>query len=147
KYLAAAGGSPGRFGELQVWDVGRKHLKMSVSITYDTLYGVSWSPDGSKIAFGCADNTVRAVNAADGKQILYQGAHNDWVLGTAFSKDGRFLASVCRDGTMKLTEVETQRFIDNITSITPGALKGGLTTVALDPVKRDQKVKVDAVGI
>ena len=27
---------------------------------------------------------------------------------------------------MKLTEVATQRFIDNITSITPGALKGGL---------------------
>jgi WD40 repeat protein len=146
-YLAVAGGSPGRFGELQVWDVGRKKLKMSRSITYDTLYGVSWAPDGSKIAFGCGDNTVRAIDVSDGKEILYQGAHNDWVLGTAFSKDGRFLASVCRDGTMKLTEVETQRFIDNVTSITPGALKGGLTTVALNPVKRDQKVKTDAVGI
>jgi WD40 repeat protein len=33
----------------------------------------------------------------------------------------------------KLTEVETQRFIDNISSITPGALRGGLQSVALRP--------------
>jgi hypothetical protein len=41
--------------------------------------------------------------------------------------------------TAKLTEVATQRFIDNITSITPGALKGGLTAVARHP-KRDEIV-------
>jgi WD40 repeat protein len=146
-YLAVAGGSPGRFGELQIWDVAKKRLKQSQSITFDTLYGVSWSHDSTKIAFGCTDNTVRAIDVADGKQILYQGAHNDWVLGTTFSKDSTFLASICRDGTMKLTEVATQRFIDNITSITPGVLKGGLSAVARDPVQRDQKVKVDAVGI
>ena len=36
---------------------------------------------------------------------------------------------------MKLTEVGTQRFVDNITSITPGALKGGLMTVTRHPKK------------
>ena len=36
---------------------------------------------------------------------------------------------------MKLTEVATQRFVDNITSITPGALKGGLMAVARHPKK------------
>ncbi len=146
-YLAVAGGSPGRFGELQIWDVGRKRLKQSQSITFDTLYGVSWSGDGTKVAFGCADNTLRAIDAATGKQVLFQGAHSDWVLGTAFSKDSRFVTSVSRDGSMKLTEVATQRFIDNITSITPGALKGGLLAVARDPVQRDQKVNTSAPGI
>jgi WD40 repeat protein len=145
--LAAAGGSPGRFGELQIWDVAKKKLKASQSITFDTIYGLSWSPDGTKIAFGCSDNSVRAVDVVTGKQILYQGAHSEWVLGTVFSKDSKFLASISRDGTVKLTEVATQRFIDNVTSITPGALKGGLLAVARDPVKREQKVKVDAVGI
>ena len=52
----------------------KKKLKLSRSVTFDTLYGVSWSPDGTKIAFGCADNTVRAIDAATGKQVLYQGA-------------------------------------------------------------------------
>ena len=30
---------------------------LSVPVTFDTVYGASWSPDGTKIAFGCADNT------------------------------------------------------------------------------------------
>jgi len=133
KQLAVAGGSPGRFGEIQIWDVAKKKLTQSIPTTYDTVYGVSWSPDGSKIAFGCADNTLRAIDVSSGKQVLYQGAHTDWVLGTAFSRDGLFLASISRDRSMKLTEVGTQRFIDNITSITPGALKGGLQTMNLRP--------------
>ena len=70
----------------------------------------------------------------------------DWVVDTAFSQDGEHLISVSRDMTMKLTEVPTQRFIDNVTSITPGALKGGLLAVALRPPKdpkRMQKVPPD----
>src|SRR5262249_7104801 len=44
--------------------------------------------------------------------------------------------------SMKLTEVATQRFIDNITSITPGALKGGLIAVDRRPQKYQTMAKV-----
>lgn len=142
KLLAMAGGSPCRFGEIQVWEVERKKLKMAVTVTNDTVYGVSWSHDGTKLAFGCADNTLRAIESATGKQILYQGAHSDWVLGTIFSRESEFVASVSRDRSMKLTEVATQRFIDNVTSITPGALKGGLLAVARRPIAEKKMSKV-----
>ncbi len=135
KSLAVTGGSPGRMGEVQVWDVESRKLKYSLPVTYDTVYGASWSGDGTKIAFGCADNTLRAIDAATGKQILFQGAHSDWVLDTVFSKEGTHLISVSRDRSMKLVEVATQRFVDNITSITPGALKGGLDAVDRHPAK------------
>ena len=143
KTLAVTGGDPGRLGEIQLWDVAKKKLKMSVPMTYDTVNGVSWSPDNSKIAFGCNDNTVRAIDANTGQQVLYQGAHNDWVLDTTFSLDGAYVVSVSRDRAMKLTEVATQRFIDNVTSITPGALKGGLAAVSLRPSKERRMVKRD----
>lgn len=120
KWLAVTGGSPGRFGEVQIGDVADRKLRLSVNIGYDTLYGASWSPDGKMIAFGCADNTVRAIDAKTGKQILQQGAHSDWVLDTVFSADGSHLISVSRDRSTKLTEVATGRFVDNVTSITPG---------------------------
>ncbi|MCS7167704.1 MAG: c-type cytochrome domain-containing protein [Gemmatales bacterium] len=189
RYLAASGGTPGQFGEVQVWELRQEtrdlslwvtalthwtggtlavplpgasrvacstavaldlprdlgvvptgilrgyKLRLAVPVSYDTVYGVSWSPDGKLLAFGCADNSLRAIEVATGKQVLYQGAHEDWVLDTAFSTDGSHLVSVSRDMSMKLTEVATQRFVDNITSITPGALKGGLATVARHPTK------------
>jgi WD40 repeat protein len=147
KSLAVAGGSPALFGEVQIWDVQKNKLKLSHTATFDTLYGVSWSHDGSKVAFGCADNTVRAIDAATGQQVLYQGAHNDWVLGTAFSTDSEHLVSVSRDMTVKLTHVPTQRFIDNLTSITPGVLKGGVVAVARRPFKDKRMMKPKDISV
>jgi mono/diheme cytochrome c family protein/DNA-binding beta-propeller fold protein YncE len=144
KRLAAVGGSPGRFGEVQVWDVAKRELKMSAPVTADTVYGASWSPDGEFVAFGCSDNTVRAVDADSGKPVLQMGTHSDWVVNTVFSQDGKHLVSVSRDMSMKLTEVATQRFIDNVTSITPGALKGGLMAIDRRPMKEKKMQKVPA---
>ncbi|MFO0958734.1 MAG: c-type cytochrome domain-containing protein [Isosphaeraceae bacterium] len=135
KYLAVVGGLPGRMGEVQIWNVAERELRTSQPVTFDTIYGASWSPDGTRIAFGCGDNSVRAIDAKTGQQVLFMGSHNDWVLDTTFSNDGNHLISVGRDMTAKLTEVATQRFVDNITSITPGALKGGLAAVARIPTR------------
>ena len=135
--LAVAGGSPGRMGEIQVWDVAKRKLDMSVSITFDTLYGANWSPDGKFISFGGADNSLRVVEAATGKQVAFSGSANDWVLDTVWDKDGKNVIGASRDMTAKLTEVETQRFVDNITSITPGALKGGMHALARHPEKNE----------
>ncbi len=137
KRLAVTGGLPARVGEVQVWDVAKQELSLSVPVTFDTLYGASWSPDGEYIAFGCSDTTVRAIHSRTGEEVVYQGAHDDWVLDTVFSVDGKHIVSVGRDQTAKLTEFETERFIDNITSITPGALKGGILSVARHP-ERDE---------
>ena len=139
KLLAVAGGTPSQSGELQVWNVDNGKLALSVPVGYDTIYGASWSPDGTRIAVGCGDNSVRAFDAKTGAQVLFQGAHNDWVRDTVFTKDGSHLISVGRDMTTKLTEVATQRFVDNLTSITPGALKGGILAIARHP-QRDEIV-------
>lgn len=148
KWLAVAGGSPGRFGEVQIWNVTKRKLAVSSPLTFDTLSGVSWSPDGKLVAVGCTDNTVRAIDAETGKQVLQMGTHSDWVLSTVFSQDSLHLVSGGRDMTVKLTDVPTQRFIDNVTSITPGALKGGVMTIDRRPTKEKkmQKVPADTPG-
>ena len=139
KLIAVAGGTPAQSGELQIWNVESAKLVLSVPVGFDTIYGASWSPDGTKIAVGCGDNSVRAFDTKTGAQVLFQGAHNDWVRDTIFTKDGSHLISVGRDMTTKLTEVATQRFVDNLTSITPGALKGGILALARHP-QRDEIV-------
>ena len=133
QWLGVAAGNPAREGEIQVWDVAKRKLSISTVISYDTLYGLSWSPDSKLIAFGCPDNTVRAIEATSGKQVMQMGSHSDWVMSTAFSTKGDHVISGGRDMSVKLTEIAEQRFVDNITSITPGALKGGVMALATHP--------------
>lgn len=135
--LAVTGGSPGRMGEVQIWNVEKGELLLSHQVTYDTVYGGVFSPDGKLVAFGCGDNTVRAIDAETGEQKLYQGAHEDWVRACVFTPDGSHLMSAGRDMTVKLTEVATERFVDNITSITPGALRGGISSLAGHPSRNE----------
>lgn len=134
-HLAVVGGWPGEEGRVSVRDLSGGSWSLQRAVTADSLFGVSWSPDGARIAFGATDRTLRALDATSGEQVLFQKSHQDWVLDTVWSSDGSHLVSVGRDRTMKLVKVESEQFIDDITSITPGALKGGLQAVARRPGK------------
>ncbi|WP_010587338.1 c-type cytochrome domain-containing protein [Schlesneria paludicola] len=131
--LAVAGGAPSLFGEIQIWDVAKKELIRSDTIGFDTLYGLCFNDEGTLLAYGTFDNRVRAIQVADGKQVMSMDAHTDLVFGTTFSLKNDHVISVSRDMSMKLTELKTSQFIDNITSITPGALKGGIMAVQRHP--------------
>lgn len=135
--LAVAGGIPGVMGELQLWNTDSGELLRSWNIGSDTLYGVAWSPDNKLLSIGCADKSVRAFETESGKQVVFSATHEDWALDTVFSVKGDHLLSVSRDRSMKLVHVETQRFVDNVTSITPGAQKGGLMTIDRHPTREE----------
>jgi WD40 repeat protein len=89
---------------------------------------------------------VRAIEAATGKQTLLMASHSDWPIDTAWSVKGDHLISVSRDMSVKLTEVASARFIDNITSISPGALNGGMNAVDRNP-RREEVMIGGADGI
>jgi WD40 repeat protein len=128
--LVAGGGTPARFGEIQIWDVSAGALRRSVRLTGDTVFGVSLSPDGTRIAAGCADNTVRIVDAATGQELHKMGAHENWVLGTVFGGDGKRIVSVGRDRAAKLTDAGSGAFLENV-----NLLRGELLAVARHPAK------------
>ena len=100
KLLAVSGGSPGRFGEVQIWDVEKRELKLSLMIGYDTLYGASWSPNGKMVAFGCPDNTIRGVRPRDRQASALQrrpqrlGARHGVLASTATTSSPS--AATCR---------------------------------------------------
>ena len=67
--MIAGGGTPARLGEIQFWEPREGKLLRVAEATTDTLFGASLSPDASKVAVGCADNTVRAFDTATGKEL------------------------------------------------------------------------------
>lgn len=114
KKLAACGGAPGEFGQVQIWDTTTHKPIKTFDISTDELYGVSFAPDEKSVAFGGADKIVHRIDLATGKEMLDFRAHADWVLGTEFTHDGKQLVSCGRDKAMKLIDLETGRFIDDI---------------------------------
>ncbi|MEX0701099.1 MAG: c-type cytochrome domain-containing protein [Planctomycetales bacterium] len=137
KRLAAVGGTPALFGEVQLWDVESHELLRAQTVAYDTLFGASFSDDGKLLAFGAADNRARVVDTERLEPMMRLDTHSDWVFGTTFSLKNDHLVTVSRDMSMKLTIVANGQFVDNITSITPGALKGGLSAVQRHPSKEE----------
>lgn len=128
KTLIAAGGTPARFGEVQFWNLGTGKLIRSVTVTNDTLFGLSLSPDGAHIAVGCTDNSLRLIDVATGKETARVPHHENWVLGTVFGVDGRRIVSVGRDRAAKLTDASNGQFIENV-----NLLRGELLAIARHP--------------
>ena len=126
--LMAAGGTPARFGEVQFWSVSSRELKSSVTVCDDTVFGAAFSPDASKVVFGCSDHSVRVLETATGRELLKMGHHENWVLGAVFGRDGQRIVSVGRDRAAKLTDASTGAFFENI-----NLLRGELTAITRHP--------------
>src|SRR5207244_13084727 len=109
KSLAVAGSAPARFGEIQIWDLAESmHAnptngpQKAWKISDDSVYGISWSHSGDRVAVGCADKTVRVLSASNGKELLKFDNHSDWVFGTIWTTDDKRLVTCSRDREMKM---------------------------------------------
>lgn len=120
KILAAVGGSPWEFGEVQFWSVEHKTLLRSVKYTFDTLYGASFSPDGKLLGFGGADKKARIVTVPFGKMMVEFENHDNWVMDTLFTTNGNHMVSTGLDRALKLSEVKTGSFVDDINASNKG---------------------------
>ncbi|HEV8607356.1 MAG TPA: c-type cytochrome domain-containing protein [Tepidisphaeraceae bacterium] len=114
KMLAVSGGAPALFGNIQVWETGENKLVKNYKVSRDSVFGVSFSPDGQRMAFGCTDKSARVIQVSNGQEIMRLDQHNDWCLGTAFSLDGKKLVTGSRDQAMKLSDLMLGQFIDDI---------------------------------
>src|SRR5437867_9143327 len=126
--MIAGGGTPARFGEIQFWEPGEGKLLRTADATNDTVFGASLSPDASKVAVGCADNTVRAFETATGKELYKISTHENWVLATTFGIDSKRLVSVGRDRAAKLIDASAGQFLENVNQ-----MHGELAAVARHP--------------
>ncbi len=108
RWLAAAGGAPGRFGEIQLWDVAARRLVRTLRGHQDALYGLAFSPDGRTLAAAGYDRLVSLWPVGGGAPRMLKD-HIDAVYAVAFSPDGRQVASAAGDRTIKVWDVATGR--------------------------------------
>ena len=106
KTLAAAGGAPGRFGEIKLWSVGAGKLLKTLTGHADVIYSIAFRRDGQRIVAGSYDRLVSIWNPAGGEPRMLKD-HTDAVYGVAYSPNGSRIASVAGDRTLKVWDSES----------------------------------------
>jgi WD40 repeat protein len=89
-------------GEVKVWDAQAATEELALQGHTSIVTGVSFSPDGQRLASASEDKTVKLWDARTGQEILTLKEHSNPVWSVAFSPDGRRLASASADGTVKI---------------------------------------------
>jgi hypothetical protein len=72
------------------------------------VYCVAFSPDGSLLASGAEDHSVKLWNPATGECLATLAGHQGDVNSVAFTPDGETLASAGDDGSVRLWNVKTR---------------------------------------
>ena len=66
------------------------------------VYAVAFSPDGTRVATGGDDGTIRVHDSTTGDELLVLRGHKAYVFALAFSPDGSTIASASGDNTARL---------------------------------------------
>jgi len=73
----------------------------------DDVCCIAISPDGTRVASGSLDKTVKVWEMNSGKERLIFAAHNGAVRGVSFSPDGKWVVSAGDDKIVRLWDAET----------------------------------------
>jgi hypothetical protein len=107
KLLATGGGAPTEDGEIRIFDVATGKLVTDIKNGHsDTVFGVCFSPDATKLASCGADKFVKVFEVASGKLIKSFEGHTHHVLDVGWKADGKLLASAGADNVVKVWDYE-----------------------------------------
>ena len=104
-------------GAVKLWDSRRGNCLVTMTNPAFTQV-LAWSPDGSALAAGLADGTVRVLSPETLAVSRQWPAHGASVQSLAFSGDGRRLATAGADRTVAVWTWETGAELRRFTNVT-----------------------------
>jgi len=88
---------------VRLWDA-HTYKELGVLPHGNRVYGLAFSPDGTRLAIGSGDNTIRLWDVASRQEVCQLRGHDSYVHAIAFSADGTRLASASGDLTVRIWE-------------------------------------------
>jgi WD40 repeat protein len=122
KILASGGGVPAREGELLLWNATDGSLLREIAGAHsDTVFDLSFTPDGALLASAGADKFARVFDVKTGKLVKSFEGHTNHVLGVAWNRTGRTLATSGADEVIKVWSLESGQQLRTIPGFTKQA--------------------------
>jgi WD40 repeat protein len=107
KLLATGGGAPTEEGEIRFFETATWKPVGEVKNGHsDTVFGVSFSPDGKKLVSGSADKFIKVWEVPSGKFIKSFEGHTHHVLDVGWEANGKLIASAGADNSVKVWDYE-----------------------------------------
>jgi WD40 repeat protein len=106
-WLAHAGGSPGKMGEVVAWSVAEGKPIRALLDAKDVQFALAIRPGTRELAAGGTDRIFRVWNVDSGQELHAVENHADWILSFAYTPDGKKLITGSRDRTAKVWDQTT----------------------------------------
>ncbi len=108
RIMATGGGDPARSGEVKLWDLATGKLVRSVDgLHTDTVCGLRFHPDGTRLATASADRFVKVIAVEDARELKAFEGHTGHALAVDWSADGKQIVSGGADNALKVWDLET----------------------------------------
>ena len=105
-WMAAAGGVPGSFGEIGIFDAASGVLRRTLLGHRDYVYQLAISADGRRLASCGYDKSIRVWDVEAGRVVSVLREHTDAVFAVAFSPDDKWIASGAGDRSVKIWDAQ-----------------------------------------
>ncbi len=105
--IAAGGYGLDYEGYVYIWDLQSKSLRTMLQLSW-AVYSVAFSPAADEILVGCAHGRVEVWSLANAAVRISLPAHDDMVTCAVFSSDGKLIASISYDGTLRLWDLTAE---------------------------------------
>jgi WD40 repeat protein len=92
-------------GKIKLWSLDGALLN-TFDVNTGVLRSISFSSDGKMIACAGDSGVVQLLRTADGHLLTDIKAHDNWAMGASISPDGKTIASISIDETVKLWSVD-----------------------------------------
>jgi WD40 repeat protein/serine/threonine protein kinase len=99
-----------------IWEVASQRLLHSLDGHQGPILGISFSPDGSRLAVSSADRTAKLWNLSTGTELFTLRGHRDKVGHVAWLDDARLL-TIGRDYTVREWQAATGEEIRVVTKL------------------------------
>jgi WD40 repeat protein len=133
------------YHKIQVWSLISKKELVSIDDNSTNGFGITYSPDGKKLAVGLSSGEIKIFDSETLKLLITFQGHFKPVLSVSFSKDNKHLVSGSSDQMIKVWNLQTQKEIKSLVNEHKGkveAVSFSPTTNSFATAGEDKLIKI-----